>query len=166
VLAGAEFKPTALISGRAHVGYRRFVSRVSTQPNVAGVVASVDLAYTFADALRFGVRVERDLGHSYSFSERYFAWTDLRFSVTRRVNSRWDITAMAGRRLLDYRGALGTASGAEPVDHALRYGGAIEYRIGHTTTFGVNAEYYVRDSELTGRSYDRLRLLSSVAYRF
>jgi hypothetical protein len=133
---------------------------------VDGPTASVDLAYTLADAIRFRARVERDLAHSFSLTERYFAWTDLQFSVTRRVNRAWDITAMAGRRRLDYRGALAPSPEGEPTDYLFRYGGGVEYRLGNATTVGADAEYYRRESELNGRTYDRLRLVSSIGYRF
>jgi hypothetical protein len=166
LLAGFEFKPSALIAGKAHVGYQHFVSRDTRQPNVAGVVASVDLRYTFSDSLRFGVRVQRDLAHSYSLEERYFVSTDMRFSVTRRVNRAWDVTAMATRRQLDYRGALARAGVAAPVDHRFGYGGAVEHRLTKGTTIGVKGEYYRRESELRGRTYDRLRLVGSLAHRF
>jgi hypothetical protein len=166
VLAGFEFRPHALIAGQAHVGYRRFISRDATQPNVAGVVASIDVSHTFTDVLRFGLRVQRDLAHSYSLEERYFASTDMRLVMTKRVSHAWDVTATVRRLRLVYRGTIAPPRVAKPADDMFGYGGAIEHRVGSAMTIGVDGEYYRRESELTGRKYDRVRLVSSLGYRF
>lgn len=165
VLAGLEFRPSALVSGKAHVGYRQLIARDPAQPDVSGVVASVDLTYTLRDAVRFGARVDRDLGHSYSEAARYFTFTAVRLSATRRVTRAWDLTATISRRWLVYPGVIGPSTDAVPEDHLLRYGGAVEYRLANTT-IGFTAEYWRRVSDISGYAYDRLRVVSSIAYRF
>lgn len=165
VLAGLEFRPTALVSGKAHVGYRQLIARDAAQPDVSGVVASVDLTYTLLDAVRFGARVERDLGHSYSEEARYYAFTAVRFSATRRVTRAWDLTATIGRRWMVYPNVIGPSPDADPKDLLWRYGGGVEYRLANTTV-GFTGEYWRRTSDISGYGYDRLRVVSSIAYRF
>ena len=141
------------------------MARDPAQPNVEGIVASIDLGYTLLDAVRFGGRVDRDLGHSYSDAARYYAFTAVRFSVTRRVTRAWDLTATIGRRWLTYSGAVGAPPDAHPEDRLLHYGANVEYRLAHTT-FGCTGEFAQRTSDISGYSYDRLRIVSSIAYRF
>jgi hypothetical protein len=165
-LGGVEFKPTALLAGKAQVGYRRFVSRDAVAPDVAGAVASIDVAYTFSDAMRVAARMERDLAHSYSLEERYYLSTDIQISITRRVSRAWDITARSGRLQLDYRGAVAPNLNPSPIDRQVAYGAGVEYRLGDAMSIGLNGDYYHRRSQLTVREYDRLRVVSALDYRF
>ena len=165
IVGGVEFRPTALVGGKAHIGYRQLIARDPAQPSVSGVVASVDLTYTLLDAVRFGALLERDLGHSYSENARYFAFTGLRFSVTRRVTRAWDLTAMVSRGWLVYPGIAGPSAGVDAEDQLLRYGGIVEYRLADTT-IGLTAEYGQRRSGIGTYGYDRLRVVSSIAHRF
>ncbi len=167
VTGGFDFKPSALIDGRAYVGYRRFTPEDMSWTPFDSVVAQLDLGYTLADATRFGVRVDRDLAYSYSVVARYYITTDVRGTVTRRLNRSVDITGMAGRQTLVYPDPMSaTVTGGEPHDRILRFGGGAAYRFSPTATLGVNLESYFRESTFPGQSYDRVRLMSSFTYHF
>ena len=72
VLGGMEFKPTAFISGTAYVGYRSRMSTDGSYPDARTVVASLDLGYNPWEPVRFGIKIDRDLDHSFFATERYY----------------------------------------------------------------------------------------------
>ena len=65
VMPGVEFKPRAIISGTAYVGYRAFTPLDATVlPEFKGLVAQLGLSYTLLGATTFGVSYNRDLTYS------------------------------------------------------------------------------------------------------
>ena len=62
IAPGLEFKPFALISGKASVGYRQFDALNASVPDYSGLIAAVDVTYTARDATRFAVVFNRDVG--------------------------------------------------------------------------------------------------------
>src|SRR5690606_10217194 len=58
---GLALRPLALVSGRAHVGARRFDADSPLVPAFTGAVADVELTYQFRDLTRFVGLVERDV---------------------------------------------------------------------------------------------------------
>lgn len=155
-----EFKPLALVSGRAQVGFRRrtFLDRSTSQ--FAGMVARADLHYTLLGRTQFGVQVDRDLSYSYRLDNEEYLLNGLSGSVTQQLAEPWSLSASAGRYHLDYRGAVAES---ETVN---LYGIGLGYRIGGTL-LGVRLDYQQRNSDVSpGRDYDRTRISSSVTHVF
>ena len=59
-----EFKPLAIISGRAAIGFRNVTFRDGRQPEFKSSVASVDLQYTLRSRTQLTVGAQRDLEYS------------------------------------------------------------------------------------------------------
>ncbi len=176
-MGGLEFKPAALVDGKVFAGYRAFRSVGDDVSNGRGIVASVDLGYTVAGRVRFGVEAERDYAHSFRLAEPYYAFTRLSNSVTSRIGD-WELRAAAGKEWLDYGTHLSPLVPIDPtVDQALfdagaaldrmfRYGGGATYRLRHGASIGLDANYLRFHTGETNRNYDRLRIVSSVGVRF
>ncbi len=174
-MAGVEFKPGALLDGKAYVGYREFSGLHERTADAGGIVASVDLGHTLGESLRVSARMERDLAHSFRVRAPYFTSTLFGVEITKRLTRAWDVTGSAARERLDYRRALFPSDAVieEPfpgadgsVAEMLRYAGGATYRLNANTTVGFTADYYRWRTDLTRRQYDRLRLVSSVIRRF
>jgi hypothetical protein len=176
LLPGVEFKPLALISGTARVGYRRLDFDSPTVPDYSGVVASVNLGYTLMGVTRFGIQVDRDVQFSYEQREPYYVLTGLTGTITQRLSNSWDLQARAGNQQLTYRTALVIEGAPGPgfspsfpagrTDNVVFYGGGAGYRLGPGLRLGVNVDYYTRRSDIQINQYEGLRIGSSVTYGF
>jgi hypothetical protein len=174
LLPGVEFKPMALISGTARVGYRQLNFDSPTVPDYSGPVGSVNLGYTLLGATRFAVQVERDVQFSYEQLEPYYVLTGLTGTITQALNITWDLQARAGNQSLAYRQAIPlSGAGSSPsgtpggrTDHVVFYGGGVGYRLGPNVRLGFNVDYYTRRSDIDIRQYEGLRVGSSVTYGF
>src|SRR4029453_1379634 len=93
IASGLEFKPFALISGKAYVGWRRFEFVKPGSTPFTGLVASFDLAYTLLGATRFAVEGIRDISYSAIEGEHAFLLSGGKASVNHRLGGRWDIGA-------------------------------------------------------------------------
>ena len=93
VLPGFEFKPFALISGKASVGFRRFNVLSETVDDYQGVVASVDAKYMIATTTQIGARVDRDVAYSFEEASPYYALTDIGLTITQRLSRSWEVVA-------------------------------------------------------------------------
>jgi polysaccharide export outer membrane protein len=172
VAALFDLKPQALISGAASIGYRRFAPRAGgATPTVGKMVASVDLGYTLRNSTRWAVGFDRDVTHSVSILRPYYLGTGISGSVTQRFGSRWRVEAAIGSRWLTYLGTAVNPADEAPVgsfgpDTVRRYSLNASYRTNQLGEFGVTAEYYRRQSDIPGRAYDRLRLVSAFTSSF
>ena len=91
VMPGVEFKPRALISGTAYVGYREFTPREPLQlPAFSGLVAQLGLSYTLLGSTTFGVSFRRDLTYSYEELQPFFVDTSVGASIRRALG--WTIS--------------------------------------------------------------------------
>jgi hypothetical protein len=162
VVTGFEFKPFALISGKALVGYRRFDTTSPAVPDYTGPVASADLGYVLR-ATRLTARVERDVTYSFEALEPYYLLTDLGFTITQRLTSRWDVVGRAARQVLDYK-AVGALTAPGRTDRGRQLGGGVGYHVGEIMRLGLDTEYVSRRSPITNRSYDGWRSGLSITY--
>ena len=162
VVTGFEFKPFALISGKGVVGYRRFHTLSVVVPDYTGPVASADLGYALR-ATRVTARVERDVTYSFEALEPYYLLTDVGFTVTQRLTTRWDVVGRAARQALDYK-AVGVLSAPDRTDHVRQLGGGVGWHTGEFMRLGLDTEFVSRRSPLTGRSYEGWRTGLSITY--
>jgi hypothetical protein len=165
VVPGLQFKPLALISGSAFVGFRSFKPRSSEVPAFQGAIADVDLRYVLRDLTRFTMAVVRDVDYSYEPTEPYYVSTGLTATVTQSLGSAWDVVVRGSLTRLDYRALMN-----EPVaprrDHVDAYGVGVGRRLGSDIRLGFDVNRVARQSTLEERSYAGVRAGGSVTYGF
>lgn len=164
VVPGFEFKPAALISGTAFVGMKRFNALREEVPDFTGVVANVSTKYIIRTT-QFDVRVARDLAYSFEILQPYYALTDTGLSVTQRVTRKWDIVGRTSRQTMAYR-AVRTATNLAPrTDRSWLAGGGFGYRLAETLRFGIDANYYRRNTvSLAFGNFEGLRVGATFSY--
>jgi hypothetical protein len=168
-----EFAPTALIRGRAAVGVRAFNAKDPRVPDFTGLVASIDLGYTYRGSTQLTFRADRDVAYSFSPDAPYSVQTSLSGLVTHRLGPTWDVTASAGRQHLDYRALDGATprvdgdplAALSGTGSAFVYGAGAGLRFGHGSRMGFNVDYSKRPAGLSGR-YENLRYYTTVSYAF
>jgi hypothetical protein len=164
VLPGFEIRPSALVSGKVFVGFRRFDGSDAALPDYQGPIAAVDATY-ISGATRLAVKVNRDLSYSYQPTQPYYALTDVGVVLTERLARSWDVVGRAGRQLLDYRQLQSAQASSERTDTILQYGGGVGYRLGQTFRVGFDAIHYRRESkQVLSRGYEGLRFGASISY--
>ena len=167
---GFEFKPFALLSGRASVGYRQFDALTPGVPDYSGPVAAVDLSYTMRETTRFAVSFSRDVEYSYEPTSPYYIENGGLFSVTQALGTDWDVVGRAGRTSLTYRGLNELAALAPDIvsrqDTVTTWGFGVGRRCGSTLRIGIDADRTARTSVIAGRNYSGLRIGGSVTYGF
>jgi hypothetical protein len=173
VMPGVEFKPKALVSGSAYVGFRRFTpEHADALPDYSGLVANLGLSYTLLGSTSFGVRYNRDVNYSFEQTQPYFVDNSVGASVRRALGRRFDALVSADRHRYAYRDlslGLPVSSPAIParVDTTWNYAGSIGYRIGREGRVGFGVSYWTRDSTTDRfRNYDGLRIRTTVTYGF
>ncbi len=168
VMPGLTFKPLALIAGSASVGFRRFTPRHDVLPAYRGLVADVQLSYLLRDLMRVAVGVTRDLDYSFEVEEPYYVSTGVTLSITQALGARWDVVARGGRTTLDYRAAR-IANGQAADGHRDRiavYGIGIGRHVGSDARLGIDVDHATRQSGVSGRAYQGLRVGGEVTYGF
>ena len=174
VMPGVEFKPRALISGKAFVGYRQFTpSMAGVLPDFSGLVAQLGLSYTLLGATTIGVNYARDLTYSYEEAQPFFVNNSVGASVRRALGRRFDVLVGADRHTYTYKdlhrqqtGALLPLVATPRIDTTWNYSGSVGYRIGEGR-IGFGAGYWTRDSNTKSfRDYDNLRFGTTVTYGF
>jgi hypothetical protein len=162
-----EFKPLALISGRAAIGVRRTRFRELDQPEFKSSVASIDLNYTLRARTQIAVGARRDLEYSFLYTHRDYVLTTVSTTVTQWLGDHWDVRANASRHRLAYRTYdAGQAAQASIGETVLSYGGNVGYHLGRHR-IGIDVLHQQRSSNAgDGRDYDRLRIGSSLIYSF
>ncbi len=152
IMAGAEFKPRALVSGTAWVGYRQFKPRSSLLPADEGLVSQLALSYTLAGATILSVGFDRDYQFAYEIATPYYVDNGVGASVRRAIARRFDVTVDASRHRYDYRRRavepLETEQLPERVDSTDRCGLSVGYRLTRQTRVGVGVSYWTRRSSV------------------
>ena len=169
VMPGVEFKPRALISGSAWVGYRSFKPRNPLVPSQTGLVSQLALSYTLLGATTFGATYDRDYQFAFETLNPYFIDNSVGVFIRRAVGGKFDVIVNAARHRYDYRQlAVQTAQFApvpKRVETTDNYGLNLGYRLKRQTRVGFGASYWTRDSTvLTSRAYDGLRIGTTVTY--
>jgi hypothetical protein len=176
IASGLEFKPFALISGKAYAGWRRFELVQPGSPPFEGFVASVDLAYTLLGATRFAVEGIRDISYSAMQGQHAYLLSGATASVNHRLSGRWDIGARIGRHRVSYGlFALTDEPGAEPPaanvnsdqEINVQYGGEVGYRVVPEMRVGFDLGHSNRRSTVvSSREYERTYATMSLNYQF
>jgi hypothetical protein len=168
VMPTIEFKPLALISGRASVGFRTVRFLQGDVPGFRGTVASVDLQYTFRGQTRFGITVRRDLDYSFLDEQRVYLSSGFSTWVAHRLGGGWDLRGTVGRTRLNYDQLVQVAgvTNEAPGEVSISVSGDVGYQLGRSRV-GFSVSRGQRDSDLAvGRGYKRVRIGSSITYQF
>jgi hypothetical protein len=158
-----EFSPSALITGRAGVGYRRFTPVNDQLAAFEGIVSQVGVTYA-VESTRLEGAFERDVRYSYEELQPYYVTLNGRLVMTQRVAGPFDLQGIVGRTRMNYR-ELGAGDEFVRTDTQLTYGGGMGMRLGDTARLGFNAEWSRRRSDnLDDRRYDKRRFYGSLTY--
>ena len=164
VMPGVTFQPSALVSGSAFVGVRRFVTVSPLVPDYSGVVAAVELKYIAMDMLRVTGHVKRDVDYSLDLTEPFFVSTSVGVEVLQAIGSNWDIVGRARRGLLTY---MQTGVGLPGrTDNVRTAGLGVGRRLGEELRVGLDVDYVARTSILLTRTYEGLRIGGSFTYGY
>jgi hypothetical protein len=176
ISSGLEFKPFALVSGRAFVGWNRVELLGTGAPSFRGLVTSVDLAYTLLGATRLTVQAERGLSYSAMRDQHAFLLAGVKGSIVRRMGANWDIGGRVGRHRASYgffdlssqQGSVAQSSAPRREHEIFReYGGQLGYLVGPDTRIALDVVRYRRRSTLdASRQYNVTRAGMSLTYRF
>ena len=170
IAPGLEFKPFALISGKASVGYRHFDALNAAVPDYSGLIAAVDVTYTVRDATRFAVAFNRDVEYSFELTSPYYVSNGGGVTLTQAIGTRWDAIGRISRTTLNYQALAGLAADGLEIasrnDRVVVYGGGIGCRTAANLHLGVDADWTERSSIVAGRSYTGFKLGGSVTYGF
>ena len=169
VMPGVEFKPRALVSGTAWVGYRSFTPvHPESLPQFSGLVADLGLSYTLLGSTTFGVSYRRDLTYSYELNYPFFVDNSVGASIRRALGGRFDAIVSADRHIYGYEQVLTLAPlPVDRIDTTWVYGANLGYRMRRDMRIGFGARYYVRDSTTASFvQYDGLRFGATVNYGF
>ncbi len=169
VMPGVEFRPRALVTGSAWIGYRNFVPKNPALPLQRGLVSQLALSYTLLDATTFGVTYNRDFRYSYEVLTPYFVDNNIGIFVRRAVGASFDVIAEVNRFRYDYQAITDVAADiAGPfgrVDTIRNFGLNFGYRPKRQSRIGLGLSHWSRES--TGiflRNYDDLRLGLTMTY--
>ncbi len=166
ILPSVEFKPFALISGRASYGFRQVTFSDPRQPTFKSSIATVDLQYSLRNRTQFSVGVRRDLEYSYLLIQTDYLATELATAVSQRLGERWDLVAGVSRYGLSYRRRDPTSVFSDlPTETIISVRGGIGYYFGRNRA-AVDVEQWSRDADVVGRGYGRTRVMSSFSYAF
>ena len=169
VMPGVEFKPRALVSGTAWVGYRSFTpDHPESLPQFSGLVADLGLSYTLLGSTTFGVSYHRDLAYSYEVNYPFFVDNSVGASIRRALGGRFDAIVSADRHNYEYEQVLTLPQLPNArLDTTWVYGANLGYRMRRDMRLGFGARYYQRDSTTVNFvQFDGLRFGATVNYGF
>ena len=165
VETGFDLAPSALISGRGRIGYRRLTGIGGDLPEYSGLVASVAAGSTIAGRTRVEVASEREVTYSWEPDYPYYLLTGATLTVTPRLTERWDVLGRLGRYRLAYRPVTGAADLLpDRVDTYDVVGTGVGLHVGRDLRFGFNVDRERRTSPVQQRFYEGYRAGISVTY--
>jgi hypothetical protein len=166
VMPYLEFKPFALINGRASFGYRHVTFIQSGAPDFSGPVGNIDLAYTLLGRTVFSVNAARDVEASLYNDQNYLIGS-LGGGVNHRLRGPLEVRGYVSGYRLTYRNRFPGQTVAEPPEEkGIAIRGELGYQMRRSrVAFYVDGSH--RNSTVAfGRGYDRMRYGSSVFYSF
>ena len=165
---GVEFKPRALISGTAAIGFRRFQPTSPIVPPFTGLAADMTLTYGTLRGTAITGQFKRDVAYSFETQTPYYVDTSVGVAARRSLGRRMDLNGGFGRHWYGYRALQ---AGAAPVrggpgDNALRdsvwtVGVGVGYVPSRNSRLSFDVLYDVRRSDRSVfYNYEQLRLFA------
>jgi hypothetical protein len=167
VMSGLEFKPAALISGSAFVGFRSFSPTRNDLPGFNGLAAAVDLHYTARDRLRLNAAVSRDVDYSFEPELPYYVSTSVRTDAMQAIGGAWDVVGRLAVTRMAYQAfnRIGVVA-PDRNDRTWLVGTGVGRRLGTDVRVGVDVNYVTRVSSVAFRDYSGMRVGGSVTYGY
>jgi protein involved in polysaccharide export with SLBB domain len=163
---GALFKPGALLSGDAHIGYLRYLGLDPTAPVVRGAIGNAELFFQPKERTRFGLIGERTTGSSYQPFFPYAIIDRLGGSLQQGIFRRFDVRVETYRERYHYARFRTPDEPVSPVgdsETTQRYESELGVRFG-AMRVGFDAMYVQRLSTvLPRRDYNALRLMANIS---
>jgi len=169
VTPGVSFDPLAVIRGSAFVGVRRLEGINAALPEFTGVVADVQLGWTFSDLAEMAVTMRRDVEYSAERETPYFILTGVAVAATQALGTSWDVVGRGGWTRLAYVGLEDGSprpEAASRIERIWTVGTGLGRRLGDRFRLGVDVDYGERQSPLAGRSYDGFRVGGVFTYGY
>jgi hypothetical protein len=142
------FNSTGVLTGSASLGYRRFHTVSPALPDYSGLVSTASILATLYARNHLQAVFTRDVQYSYDLTTDYYISTGGTMTWTLDLAGPFDVRAMGGRTLMDYR-TLGPQPGT---DTTTTYGGGVGFHVSSRARLGVNVDWSRRVSQ---RSTDR-----------
>jgi hypothetical protein len=160
VMSLVEFARPAFVFGTAQVGYVQFKNPTASVADFNGAIWSVNVGYGAPAGLLLRLYTSRDIQYSFDESLGYYLLDSIVGTVSKRLGGRWDTAFFVGQYGLDYRPA-GTVASTGRVDVVHEVGGAVAYRVGKWTRFGVTVE---KANKTGPDGYDASRIVGFMTY--
>jgi Putative beta-barrel porin 2 len=163
IAPSVEFKPFALVTGHASVGFQRRNFIHGATPSFNGTVVDADLSYVLLGRTRLNFSARRALEYSYVTVLSDYLENSTNVRVTHSIGNAWELDASAGRGRLSYRQDIT----AFPDETMYMWSAEIGYRLGRSR-IGVRAEHRQRsaDEPTIFGGYRRFRAGSTLTYFF
>jgi hypothetical protein len=161
-----EFSPSALVSGRASVGFQRRQFSVGDRPPLDGSIAAINLKSVMLGQTEFSVDLEHSLQYSYLSLVYGYVGTLGTLTVTERLGETWDLSGSVGRGKVGYQHIANLPSPG-PDENVNIANVGVGHRIGKTRT-GMQVEYNARTTDGFDRlrTYQRFRIGVNLNYVF
>jgi Putative beta-barrel porin 2 len=172
IYSGLEFKPFALIDGKAYVGWARYKLVEPGSPSFNGLVTAVDLGYTLLSATRFAIQAERDVEYSAIKGQHAYLYSGVTGSVNHRLGDSWVVGVRTGWHVLSYglllpESELGGGANDANEEIVTEFGGEVGYSLGPDTRLAFQvARHHRRSTVGSAREYERVRAGMSLSCRF
>jgi hypothetical protein len=162
---GVRFNRSALVTGSAQVGFRKFEPLSADLPGYSGLVLSANLSYVALGSTKLGLSASRDVQYSFEEVQPYYLQTGMEASIAQQIYGPVDIQARVGTQRLAYEQRVTGLGGlADRVDRIRSYGAGIGYRTDRDLRIGFNVDNARRESDVNDHQYDGLRYGVSITY--
>jgi hypothetical protein len=162
-----EFSPRALVSGSARLGYQSFQLLSAEVPDFGGLVGSGNLAYRLSPSTALGFSFDRSLSYSFLPAQPYYLRQGYGLHVRRQIVPQWSLTVSGERYQHQYQSRqVELALLDEQAERVLGVALTLGYDIGPRTRFTTGLSYQYRQSDFENRSYDGLRVGTSIVHAF
>jgi len=159
-------QPSALIAGRATIGYRAFRPVNDSLQDFSGLTAAVALTYALRDRARVALTIDRDLRYSFAEETPYYVSTGGRLTWTQLLFGDVDAQLFGGLERIDYKSRADAISIDDTVDNVRLAGGGVGYRVANGSRVAINIDYTTRSSPADDRDYSRRRIYGTLTVGF
>jgi hypothetical protein len=162
---GVELAPTALISGKFSLGFRKLDGLSPTLPDFHGLVAATRLGYTLLGATNFEATWSRDVDFSFEALEPYYVLGVFGGRVRRQLVRSFDLGLTATRSTHKYESIAVPAPLVKRLDVTKYVGLDVGYRLNRDTRFALAIGKQSRDSNVSvNRDYRQWKIGTTITY--
>jgi hypothetical protein len=162
--ASFELNTRAIISGTASLGYQSFELLSADLPDFDGFVGSGSLVYRLRASTSLGFSYDRSVSYSFLPDQPYYVRQGFGLLFRRQVAPQWILTASGEHYQHQYTHV--ELAGAEQAERVVGGTLNVSYDLGPRTRLTTGLSYQYRQSDFEQRSYDGLRLGTSLVHAF